>query len=135
MPDQLTPLEERVDSLGLQLHEESGDRQVVSPRISLKRHLAASDSDTFWLNGNHMAIGAMGGADGKLPFVLKFASGEVRSPTKREMVSIATSYWRESCFFEWQLGDLLLFDNQLMAHNATPAVGARRILPCFGDAF
>ena len=44
-------------------------------------------------------------------------------------------YWSEATFFSWERGDLLLLHNQLVAHNASPGVGARQILPVFGDCF
>lgn len=47
-------------------------------------------------------------------------------------IGVAEAYWFEATFYSWRPGDMLLFNNNLVAHDATPGVGKRMILPCFG---
>ena len=126
-------LRERAASLGLEVIDEGDDLAIWSSWIPTIRHHDITKEQTWWLNGNHMTLGACGHP--KLPFLFRFDNGVERAPTWEEAVIISTAFWRESSFFAWERGDLLLFDNQLVAHNASPGVGSRRILPSFGAAF
>lgn len=126
----------RAASLGLEVVDQGHDLAVYSPWVPTHRPCALvneKEEETWWLNGNHMTLGATGHP--QLPFEFRFADGTERAPTLAEATTIATAYWRESSFFPWVQGDLLIFSNQLVAHNASPGVGARQILPSFGDMF
>ena len=85
------------------------------------------------LNGNHMTLGATGHP--LMQFESRFPDGIERAPTLAEATTIAAAYWRESSFFPWEQGNLLIFSNQLVAHSASPGLGARQSLPSFGDMF
>ena len=85
-----------------------------------------------------------------LPFQFRFEDGTERPATSAEIIDIAMAYWSalqtqpflyahsgfarcEAVFVPWQLGDIVIFDNQLVAHDATPGLGARSIMPSFGQ--
>ena len=130
-------LRARAASLGLEVVEQEHDLAVYSPWMPTHRRYAMGNGhaveETWWLNGNHMMLGAKGHSS--LPFQFRFPDGIERAPTLMEATTIAAAYWRESSFIPWQPGDLLIFSNQLVAHNASPGVGARQILPSFGEMF
>ena len=130
-------LRARAASLGLEVVEQEHDLAVYSPWVPTHRPYVIGSGgtmeETWWLNGNHMTLGAKGHRS--LPFQFRFPDGIERAPTLTEARTIAAAYWRESSFIPWQPGDLLIFSNQLVAHNASPGIGARQILPSFGEMF
>jgi len=127
--------------LGLELEETDTEFVVWSRWINPSRPLADSSGEiTWWANGNHMAVGSQdifGRPDALkgLPFEFKFADGSVRPASMAEIIEISLAWWQEAAFYRWAKGDLLIFNNQVVAHNATPGLGKRMVLPSFGDCW
>jgi len=120
--------------------EETDDEVVIWSRwISPERPLKDGGA-TWWCNGNHCAVGSadvFGRPDALkgLPWLFRFADGTERPAQIREILEISLAWWQEATFFRWQTGDLLLFNNQVVAHNATPGLGPRLVLPSFGNCW
>jgi len=104
----------------------------LAPGISSPSSSSSASQRIFWCNINHALLGK---DHELLPFWFRTASGEQRHATWSELFAILAAYWSEATFFEWRLGDMLVLDNQLVAHNASPGMGPRSIMPVFGDCF
>jgi hypothetical protein len=65
-----------------------------------------------------------------LPINATFGDG---SAIPDEMVDVVRKVsWAEATAFDWQVGDLLVIDNMLVAHGRMPFEGPRRILVAMG---
>ena len=127
--------------------EEGGDYVIWSKWIEPSRAVpgktgksgskATSTQKTWWCNSNHVVVGSQGDGDlpKKMKWLFRFDDGTERGATWSEIYSIALAYWRETTFFTWHAGDLIIFNNQIITHDATPGSGKRQILPTFGDCF
>lgn len=119
---------------------ESADELVVWSRwISPSRPLPDGTA-TWWCNGNHVSVGSadvFGRPDALegLPWLFRFEDGTERPATVGEIMMISWAWWQEAAFYKWHRGDLLIFNNQVVAHNGTPGVGKRMVLPSFGGCF
>jgi alpha-ketoglutarate-dependent taurine dioxygenase len=68
-----------------------------------------------------------------LPRSVYFGEG---SPIDNSLVQLMTEiYWRHAVSFSWQLGDILMLDNMLVAHARNPYRGKRKIVVAMGDMF
>jgi alpha-ketoglutarate-dependent taurine dioxygenase len=68
-----------------------------------------------------------------LPFNTYYGDGE---PIEREVVDeLRRAYEAEMVAFPWQMGDVLLLDNMLVAHGRNPFVGSRKILTAMGEPY
>ena len=94
---------------------------------------------TWWGNNNHVALGSteVYGAHTRraLAWEFRFADGTERAASLPEVYAIAWAHWAEGAYWAWARGDMLVFNNQVVAHDATPGVGERVILPSFGGCF
>ena len=119
---------------------ETEDEVVIWSRwISPERPLKDGGS-TWWCNGNHCAVGSadvFGRPDALagLPWRFRFTDGTERCANIREIVQISLAWWQEATFFRWKPGDLMIFNNQVVAHNGTPGLGPRMVLPSFGNCW
>mmetsp|Transcript_12243 Transcript_12243/g.23005 ORF Transcript_12243/g.23005 Transcript_12243/m.23005 type:complete len:464 (+) Transcript_12243:94-1485(+) len=128
-----------VQDLNLDIVETEDEVVVWSKWISPERPLKRG-GHTWWCNGNHLAVGSQDvfkrpDALAGLTWVFKFEDGSERAASMSEIVKISWAWWQEATFFKWQDGDLVIFNNQVVAHNATPGVGARMVLPSFGSCW
>ena len=114
--------------------DEDGDIVIWSKWISPVRPLKGDSKSTWWFNSNHLVLGSTSHRD-SLRFQFKYDDKSIRFGTWREIYAIALAYWRETTFFAWRKGDLLIFNNQTVTHNASPGTGPRMILPSFGNMF
>eukprot|EP00164_Ancoracysta_twista_P010708 GFYU01016251.1.p1 GENE.GFYU01016251.1~~GFYU01016251.1.p1 ORF type:complete len:460 (-),score=124.37 GFYU01016251.1:174-1553(-) len=149
MPNQdVSDIYKLCNRLNLDVVEGDDDIQIWSKWVSPSRAVV-SDSKTspvegregdvtWWCNCNHVQVGSgISGAynQEQLPWYFKYPDGEERHATVDEVFQISSAYWMETSFFDWHRGDLLIFDNQLIAHDATPGRGKRLIMPSFGSMF
>jgi len=115
--------------------DEEGDIVIWSKWISPVRRLpGGAGSSTWWFNSNHLVLGSTSHRD-SLRFQFKYPDKSIRFGTWQDIYAIAVAYWRETTFFSWQSGDLIVFNNQAITHNASPGTGTRMILPSFGHMF
>eukprot|EP00933_Yihiella_yeosuensis_P007028 TRINITY_DN111910_c0_g1_i1.p1 TRINITY_DN111910_c0_g1~~TRINITY_DN111910_c0_g1_i1.p1 ORF type:complete len:470 (-),score=92.78 TRINITY_DN111910_c0_g1_i1:394-1803(-) len=126
-------------ALNLEVVETDDEVIVWSRWISPERRLKHGGA-TWWCNGNHLSVGSQdvfGRSDALkgLPWLFRFADGTERPATMAEIVEISWAWWQEAAFLQWQEGDLVIFNNQVVAHNATPGIGARMVLPTFGSCW
>jgi hypothetical protein len=112
------------EKLGVQavVDPKRNDIAIQSEWIPLARAHAATNSETLWCNVNHAYLGK---DHALLPFWFKYKDGSERHASWSELFALVAAYWSESTFWAWQPGDLLLIDNQLVAHNASPGLGVR----------
>merc|ERR1712196_217721 len=102
--------------------DEDGDIVIWSKWISPVRPLKGDSKSTWWFNSNHLVLGSTSHRD-SLRFQFKYDDKSIRFGTWREIYAIALAYWRETTFFAWRKGDLLIFNNQTVTHNASPGTG------------
>ena len=141
-PDQWSPcletrqadIEAQCNQLGVRcsVDKERNDIVIESEWVPLVRPHEATDSETVWCNLNHAILGK---EHELLPFYFQYKDGSERHASWSELFALVAAYWSESTFFAWEKGDMLLLHNQLIAHNASPGVGERSIMPVFGDCF
>ena len=148
VPDQFWPTRKKqeivdfCERLDLELVEEdttcdgSDDYVIWSKWINPSRAVEGQPGKvTWWCNSNHVSVGSQGPLVDKMKWLFRFPDGSERGARWSEIYSICLAYWRETTFFTWHAGDLIIFDNQLITHDATPGSGKRQILPTFGDCF
>lgn len=145
VPDQFWPthsideLRSFCGRLDLELVEESeeqgGDYVIWSKWIEPSRQVPGTDEVSWWCNGNHIQVGSQGALVEKMKWLFKYDGGTERGASWSEIYSIALAYWCETIFFTWRAGDLIIFNNQILTHDASPGSGKRQILPTFGDCF
>jgi alpha-ketoglutarate-dependent taurine dioxygenase len=72
-------------------------------------------------------------AEADLPYNTYYGDGsQIEDAVVEE---IREAYRQETVYFPWQVGDLLLLDNMLIAHGRNSYTGARRILAAMGEAY
>lgn len=69
----------------------------------------------------------------EMPYNTFYGDGQAIEPEVAE--ELRQAYAAELVAFPWQVGDLLMADNMLVAHGRSPYRGARRILAAMGDAY
>lgn len=119
---------------------ETDDEIVISSRWIAPERPMTDGSTTWWCNGNHLAVGSQdvfGRPDALqgLPWLFRFGDGTERPATMEEILKISWAWWQEAAFFNWKSGDILIFNNQVVAHNASPGLGVRMVLPSFGKCW
>ena len=114
--------------------DEDSDIVIWSKWINPVRQLSGSGESTWWFNSNHLVVGSTTHTE-SLKFQFRMKDKTIRRGSWREIYAIAYAYWAETTFFAWEQGDLLLFNNQTVAHDASPGTGSRLILPSFGSMF
>src|SRR5882672_5401010 len=68
-----------------------------------------------------------------LPFNTYYGDG---GPIEYEVVEqLRQAYSSEMISFQWQVGDILLLDNMLVAHGRNPFIGSRKILTAMGEPY
>jgi alpha-ketoglutarate-dependent taurine dioxygenase len=68
-----------------------------------------------------------------LPFNTYYGDGE---PIEYEVAEqLRHAYDSEMISFKWQVGDILLLDNMLVAHGRNPFIGSRKILTAMGEPY
>lgn len=68
-----------------------------------------------------------------LPFNTYYGDG---TPIEDEVIDeLRRAYDAETVSFPWQVGDVLLLDNMLVAHGRRPFVGQRRVLTAMGEPY
>ena len=130
----------RCEQLGLQYTIDGvrHDIEISSGWVSPSRLYEPTGEKTWWCNVNHAVLGK---GHPLLPFWFRGGDGandeggKGREASWSELFAMVAAYWSEATFFDWQVGDLLLLHNQLVAHNASPGLGQRSIMPVFGDCF
>lgn len=113
-----------------------------------ERHQAVArhphTGETVWFNQAHLfhvsglsaelretLLEAM--AEDDLPRNSYYGDG---SPIEESVLeAIREAYEREACAWPWEVGDVLLVDNMLVAHGRAPYSGARRVLVGMSDAY
>lgn len=72
-------------------------------------------------------------APDELPYNTFYGDGSpIELPVAEEL---RDAYQQELRAFPWQVGDLIMIDNMLVAHGRSPYRGERRILAAMGDAY
>jgi alpha-ketoglutarate-dependent taurine dioxygenase len=72
-------------------------------------------------------------APDELPYNTFYGDG---SPIEAEVAeALRRAYAAETRSFPWEVGDLIMIDNMLVAHGRSPFRGERRILTAMGDAY
>lgn len=71
-------------------------------------------------------------APDELPYNTFYGDGSAIEPVVAE--ALREAYRREQVQFSWEVGDLLMIDNMLVAHGRSPYRGSRQILAAMGDA-
>lgn len=69
----------------------------------------------------------------EMPYNTFYGDGAPIEPEVAE--TLRQAYDAELRSFPWQVGDLIMIDNMLVAHGRSPYRGARRILTAMGDAY
>lgn len=72
-------------------------------------------------------------APDEMPYNTFYGDGSPIEPEVAE--ELRQAYSAELVSFPWQVGDLLMVDNMLVAHGRSPYRGPRRILAAMGDAY
>jgi hypothetical protein len=49
-----------------------------------------------------------------------------------DMAEVSAAVWKNTVFWEWAKGDVIVIDNHLVSHGRTPYRGKRLILTAFG---
>jgi hypothetical protein len=76
----------------------------------------------------------LSGVDEKdLPFNTFYGDGSPIEPSVLEEVRDA--YAQETLAFPWEMGDILMVDNMLVAHGREPFSGPRKILVAMAEPF
>ena len=129
----LTTLQE----LNIEVERTEEETVLWSKWIEPQRELNGQGGCTWWGNGNHLQLGtpAFSPATADALAWRWRVNGTERPATTYEVYSIAWAHWTEATFFSWQCGDILVFNNQTVSHDATPGLGKRAVLPSFGGCF
>jgi alpha-ketoglutarate-dependent taurine dioxygenase len=69
----------------------------------------------------------------EMPYNTFYGDGAAIEPEVAE--ELRAAYAAELRAFPWQVGDLVMIDNMLVAHGRSPYRGDRRILAAMGDAY
>lgn len=72
-------------------------------------------------------------AQDEMPYNTFYGDGSPIAPEIAEELRLA--YAAELRSFPWQVGDLVMADNMLVAHGRSPYRGPRRVLVAMGDAY
>lgn len=134
-------VEHKCEALGVAFRwQESGRLQTSNVLPAFTRH--PETGEEFWFNQVHnLSFHAWGidsfGAEaarepvteaalGRLPRHVTFGDGSAIGP---ELIAeLGEVYRSEETAFEWQVGDVLVMDNVLVAHGRQPFQGPRRVL-------
>ncbi len=71
-------------------------------------------------------------SENELPYNTYYGDGTPVDSSVLE--SIRAAYEKETCYFTWQKGDILMIDNMLVVHGRKPFSGKREILVGMADS-
>jgi alpha-ketoglutarate-dependent taurine dioxygenase len=72
-------------------------------------------------------------SESELPYNTYYGDGSAIEP--EVLQEIRSAYHQETATFSWQLGDILMLDNMLIAHGRKPFVGSRKIVVGMAESF
>ncbi len=104
------------------VHPKTGDR-VFFNQVQL-HHVSALEPDV-----REALLSIVGEED--LPRNCYFGDGSPISD--EEMAHLNDVFWKASVAFPWQVGDILMLDNMLIAHARSPFRGARKIVVAMSE--
>jgi alpha-ketoglutarate-dependent taurine dioxygenase len=128
----------------IELEWKAGDR-LRTRQVRPATRVHPVTGETVWFN--HVAfwhISSLEPADLRDEFMRQMAPDEMPyntfygdgSPIEVGVAdTLREAYAAELRGFPWQVGDLLMVDNMLVAHGRSPYRGERRILAAMGDAY
>jgi alpha-ketoglutarate-dependent taurine dioxygenase len=128
----------------IELEWKDGDR-LRTRQVRPASRIHPTTGETVWFN--HAAfwhISSLEPRDLRDEFMRQMAPDEMPyntfhgdgTPIELDVAdALRQAYDAETRSFPWQVGDLIMIDNMLVAHGRSPYRGARRILTAMGDAY
>ena len=128
----------------IELEWKTGDR-LRTRQVRPASRIHPVTGETVWFN--HVAfwhISSLEPRDLRDELVRQMAADELPyntfygdgSPIEADVAdALRQAYAAETHSFLWQVGDLIMIDNMLVAHGRSPFRGERRILTAMGDAY
>jgi amino acid adenylation domain-containing protein len=122
----------------------AGGRELVTRQVRPTTARHPRTGEEVWFN--HIAFWHVSSLEPEVRETLLATMGEENlpyntyygdgSPIEDSLVEeIREAYREETVYFPWQVGDLLLLDNMLVAHGRNSYRGERKILAAMGEAY